>query len=177
MYKPELHFLRNCIGTSTLALLGARELKKCLWPVFPLHSRYSIPNSMSGGSVAQHCFCVIEPEKYLHRDLDGDKYFVCWEPMILPPRTEMPPSAVLHRSPMHPLCHSVPNASTKLTEAEVDNMQKSLLDVFLEQHYGMVLGLASNDWKRLAEHYDDPRTWDYCLDLAEIVQEALVRYQ
>lgn len=89
----------------------------------------------------------------------------------------MPPSAVLHRSPMHHLRHSVPNASTKLTEAEVDNMQKSLLDVFLEQHYGMVLGLASNDWKRLAEHYDDRRTWDYCLDLAEIVQEALVRYQ
>ena len=115
-----------------------------------------------------------------YSDLDGDKYFVSWEPTILPERTEdptatdHPPSFEQSQFTTSPIHRGVQTGRAADVGEACKTISESLMKVFLEQHYGMTLGLSSNDWKDLAENFNDEMTWGYCMILADIVQEALV---
>ncbi|KAL5488413.1 hypothetical protein ACEPAI_6531 [Sanghuangporus weigelae] len=115
-------------------------LSNCI--VFPRTGRYSIPGSMSGG------------------DLDGDLYFVCWEPTIFPRRTVWPYQANLQS-----------------TSPSIDwsrrNLNAALVELFVEQRYNNLLGRASMEWQLVVESYFRMAGARYSMKLAEIIEEAL----
>ncbi|OCB88345.1 RdRP-domain-containing protein [Sanghuangporus baumii] len=115
-------------------------LSNCI--VFPRTGRYSIPGSMSGG------------------DLDGDVYFVCWEPTIFPRRTVWPDQA-----------------SSQSTNPSVDwsrrNLNAALVELFVEQRHNNLLGRASMEWQSVVESYFRMAGAQYSMKLAEIIEEAL----
>ncbi|KAL5508616.1 hypothetical protein ACEPAH_6235 [Sanghuangporus vaninii] len=117
-------------------------LSNCI--VFPRTGRYSIPGSMSGG------------------DLDGDVYFVCWEPTIFPRRTVWPKQA-----------------SPQSTNPSVDwsrrNLNAALIELFVEQRHNSLLGRASMEWQSVVESYFRMAGARYSTKLAGIIEEALER--
>ncbi|KAI5119613.1 hypothetical protein M0805_007877 [Coniferiporia weirii] len=120
-------------------------LTNCI--VFPLRGGFSVPGSMSGG------------------DLDGDKYFVSWEPSILPRVTENP---VTQGPPRSANVSSDPRVNWVRTRRD-----RALVELYVKQHHNKVLSFASREWQFAVEKYPKLARAEYSRELAVIIEEAL----
>ncbi|THH10624.1 hypothetical protein EW145_g1192 [Phellinidium pouzarii] len=119
-------------------------LRDCI--VFPRDGKTSIPNLMAGG------------------DLDGDKYFVCWDQTLIPPAVQEP----------EPTTTQQPSArsSSEVTRT-ISDLPNALVKLFARLHDSGLLGTASNEWKRAVERSQLLANAEYPKELASIVAVAL----
>jgi hypothetical protein len=92
-------------------------------------------------------------------DLDGDTYFVCWDPRIIPSKT-CPPH---YRT-------TLPLPSGSHTPSAFHD---ELVETFVEQRHKL-LGRVSNMWESTAEGTPELTKSACCKALAQIIEELLV---
>ncbi|KAH9950119.1 RdRP-domain-containing protein [Amylocystis lapponica] len=95
--------------------------KYCI--VFSRKARHSIPDTMSSG------------------DLDGDEYFVTWDPALIPKRMAPP----LDRAP------ALSADTAKRNMRSRSDMKQAAVDTFVQQKFGGLLGRMVNEWTKAAE--------------------------
>ncbi|EED80511.1 predicted protein [Postia placenta Mad-698-R] len=106
---------------------------------------------------------VLTRDVIVGRDLDGDEYFVTWEPGLIP--RDMP-------EPQHRA--GTPTANTKpprrLTE---DAMNDAALDTFIRHKYNKTLRFAAKKWLDVADATPHLANYPYAQELAPIIESAL----
>ncbi|THG97967.1 hypothetical protein EW145_g7507 [Phellinidium pouzarii] len=98
-------------------------LTNCI--VFSRRSGYSIPDTMGGG------------------DLDGDKYFVCWDQTIIPRQTQTPET------------RSSPPTSLASKSRKLEDLNTCLVHNFMKLRYHKLVGTISNEWTKAVEESPD----------------------
>ncbi|KAI5121988.1 hypothetical protein M0805_001821 [Coniferiporia weirii] len=121
-------------------------LRDCI--VFPCKGKTSIPNLMAGG------------------DLDGDKYFVCWD------RTIFPSTKAIQKPEPESSQMPAPKPPLKKPRTLADRPHE-LVDMFVRQHDSALLGSASKEWKRVVEHLPGLANEEYPRKLSRVVAVAL----
>ncbi|OCH93263.1 RdRP-domain-containing protein [Obba rivulosa] len=98
--------------------------KHCI--VFSRNAQHSIPDSMASG------------------DLDGDEYFVTWDPALIPKQMSEPQQRA-------------PSASSSLAQdpptriTRQSTMEETAVSTFVENAWNRLLGQMANEWSKLAE--------------------------
>ncbi|KZV82971.1 RdRP-domain-containing protein [Exidia glandulosa HHB12029] len=90
-------------------------------------------------------------------DLDGDLFFVCWDPTLLPQQPAAP----------QPRPKGLAQTSTR------SSMREEAATTFLALRSKMLLGQLSNEWKETAESSPAIANDLYCLALVPIIEQAL----
>ena len=103
-------------------------------------------------------------------DLDGDTYFICYEPTLRPSSKAMqnPEKFKIQSSNIFSTAKPEFGTGSELSEA--------IAKAFAQMHGSTLLGSASNEWQRVVEHCPDLGNGEYPKQLAEVVAIALVRF-
>ncbi|KAH8113176.1 RNA dependent RNA polymerase-domain-containing protein [Phellopilus nigrolimitatus] len=125
-------------------------IKNCI--VFPRKGRTSIPNLMSGG------------------DLDGDKYFVCWDQSIIPRGAQEPTPQDL-KSPI--AIDSTESSSSWADLRTAADIPRALVDTFVQLHGSKILSRAANEWQSVVKCSTGLASATYPRELARIIAVAL----
>ena len=133
-------------------LIGRLDL---IWAlaVFSATATHSVPDTIASG------------------DLDGDMYFVCWDPSLIPPRVAPPCT----RAP----CATSQSATAPATAAQtgarqLSDMPQAAIDTFMQLKFSRLLGMMSNEWMRHVELTPELADSLYCRELVPLVESALV---
>ena len=122
--------------------------------VFSATATHSVPDTIASG------------------DLDGDMYFVCWDPSLIPPRVAPPcsraPSAASQSAPP-------PTTAPRTGARQLSDMPQAAIDTFMQLKFSRLLGMMSNEWTRHVELTPELANAPYCRDLVPLVESALVR--
>ena len=105
------------------------------------------------------------PDTIASGDLDGDMYFVCWDPSLIPPR-EAPPFS---RAPS--TAAATPQTSPT---RQLSNMPQAAIDTFMQYKFSRLLGMMSNEWTRHVELTPHLADAPYCRELVPFIESALV---
>ncbi|KDQ50366.1 hypothetical protein JAAARDRAFT_200044 [Jaapia argillacea MUCL 33604] len=116
-----------------------KHLTNCI--VFSRNSPHSIPDTMASG------------------DLDGDKYFVSWDPHLVP-KASMPYE---QREPF----------VASALKWDLDDMKYEALDTFLEYCFNPLLGMIVTEWERAALATPRLAAARYPRELARLAESAL----
>ncbi|KDQ55913.1 hypothetical protein JAAARDRAFT_208175 [Jaapia argillacea MUCL 33604] len=139
MYRPLGH-LRNCI-------------------VFSQISSHSVPDTMASGYARICSHLEIISVIVVHAsDLDGDKYFVTWDPLLIPT------SQTEYRQPV---------SFVPLRNWSLQNIKVAAVETFVELRFNYLLGTMVNEWERAA--LADPRLarGQYPRELARLIESTL----
>ena len=121
--------------------------------VFSATATHSVPDTIASG------------------DLDGDMYFVCWDPSLIPPRVAPPcsraPSATSQSVP-------APTTAAQAGTRQLSDMRQAAIDTFMQLKFSRLLGMMSNEWTRHVELTPELADAPYCRDLVPLVESALV---
>lgn len=101
-------------------------------------------------------------------DLDGDMYFVAWEPTLIP-STEMEP--VNRALSMSAAGHTATSASGR----QLSDMPRSAVQTFLQLQYSRLLGRMANEWTKAVEKTADLANAEFPRRLVPLIEAALVR--
>ncbi|KAI0717592.1 RdRP-domain-containing protein [Cerioporus squamosus] len=123
-----------------------RHHRNCI--VFPATAPHSVPDTMSSG------------------DLDGDKYFVTWDPSLLPPR-EAPP---LNRAP--PLSAGPAPATSTMPPRQLSDMPSAAVNTFMQLKFNALMGRMANEWSRQVESSPQLANAPYPLELVPLIEAA-----
>ena len=105
-----------------------------------------------------------------YRDLDGDMYFVCWEPTLLPPATVEP----LKRSPTLSAAQ-ITSRQLRSDDRQPTRMAQSAIETFIQLRFNRLLGRMANEWQRQAEKTSMLANAELPLQLVPLIESALVR--
>ncbi|KAJ7589646.1 RdRP-domain-containing protein [Mycena floridula] len=119
------------------------HLVNCI--VFPANCARSIPDTMGGG------------------DLDGDEYWITWDPRLVPVRADPPQSRVTDNT-------SVASSSRKRTDMTFD-----AATAFADLRSGAngLLGQMSKEWERATEQSRDYARSVYSRALVPLIEQAM----
>ncbi|OSD01932.1 RdRP-domain-containing protein [Trametes coccinea BRFM310] len=129
---------------SAVAHPALRHHRNCI--VFPRTAAYSIPASLAPG------------------DLGGDKYFVSWDPALLP-KADLPPLA---RSPSLSAPHRRQSSGRQNS-----GMPQEAVDTFMELKFNRLLDQMANEWVRQVEKTPDLAMGEIPLRLVPLMELAL----
>ena len=101
-------------------------------------------------------------------DLDGDKYFVCWDHTITPCRDLVKDIEVF---PDDPFSLSL---SSSQTRRSITNIALDTAELFVRLNRSSLFGSASKEWQRVVENAPKLADSEYPKELARIVAVALV---
>ena len=118
-----------------------RHHKNCV--VFPSTASHSVPDSMASG------------------DLDGDMYFVCWDPDLIPPKEIAP----LDRTPSA--------ASGAAPTRSLSDMPTAAVQTFMQLKFNRLLGMMANEWTKQVEMSPELAEAPYPRELAPLIESAL----
>ncbi|TBU29169.1 RdRP-domain-containing protein [Dichomitus squalens] len=125
-----------------------RHHRNCI--VFSSNAAHSIPDTIAGG------------------DLDGDMYFVCWDPCLIPPR-EAPPFSRAQSATAAAQAGTAPASATR----QLSNMPKAAIDTFMQLKFSRLLGMMAKEWTRQVELTPDLARSAYCQELVPLIESAL----
>ncbi|PIL36406.1 RNA-dependent RNA polymerase [Ganoderma sinense ZZ0214-1] len=125
-----------------------RHHRNCI--VFSATAPHSVPDTIASG------------------DLDGDRYFVCWDPSLLP-RREAPPlnRAASAMSAPAPAGHK---------DRQLSDMPQAAVDTFMQIRNlsdSELLGTMSNEWTQQVELTPKLADSPYCRELVPLIETAL----
>ncbi|KAI0751822.1 RdRP-domain-containing protein [Daedaleopsis nitida] len=121
-----------------------RHHRNCI--VFSSTASHSVPDTIASG------------------DLDGDTYFVTWDPTLLP-ETEAEPFA---RGPSV----TAAGPSTPRTR-RLDEMPADAVETFIPLRYNRVLGMIANEWSRRVETTAELASAPHVVELVSMIESAL----
>ena len=98
-------------------------------------------------------------------DLDGDKYFVIWDPTLVPP-AEAPPFS---RAPSLSA-----SAGSTVTPRRLSDMPSAAVDTFVQLRFNALMGQMSDEWSRHVENSPELANAPYPLALVPLIEAALV---
>ncbi|RPD55108.1 RdRP-domain-containing protein [Lentinus tigrinus ALCF2SS1-7] len=124
-----------------------RHHRNCI--VFPSTARHSVPDTMSSG------------------DLDGDKYFVTWDPSLLPP-AEAPP---FNRAPS--LTAQLARASSSKPIGQLADLPSAAVETFMQLKFNALMGRMANEWSQHVESSPALANAPYPLALVPLIEAAL----
>ena len=110
------------------------------------------------------------PDTIAGGDLDGDMYFVCWDPCLIPPR-EAPP----FRRAQSVTAAAQASTTSAPTTRRLSDMPKAAVDTFMQLKFNRLLGMMANEWTRHVELTPDLARSAYCQELVPLIESALVR--
>jgi hypothetical protein len=93
-------------------------------------------------------------------DLDGDEYWICWDQRLIP------------RFDYAPLDRSSP--STSRPQRRPENLTRDLIDTFVNQRGGMLLGWLCSQWLKDAPRVPGLARHALCLGMVPLIEEAMV---
>ncbi len=139
-------------GTTAIASVQFTVPDRCrdstqILAVFSATAAHSVPDTIASG------------------DLDGDMYFVCWDPSLIPPREAAPFSRAPSAAPA-----ARANAARRLSD-----MPQAAIDTFIQLKFSRLLGMMSNAWTSQVELTPQLADDQYCRELAPLIESALVR--
>ncbi|KAI1792587.1 RdRP-domain-containing protein [Ganoderma leucocontextum] len=120
-----------------------RHHRNCI--VFSATAAHSVPDTIASG------------------DLDGDMYFVCWDPSLIPPR-EAPPFS---RAP------SAATVAQAGAARQLSDMPQAAIDTFLQLKFSRLLGMMANEWTHHVELTPQLADAPYCRELVPLIESAL----
>ncbi|TFK81241.1 RdRP-domain-containing protein [Polyporus arcularius HHB13444] len=118
-----------------------RHHRNCI--VFPSTAPHSIPDTMSSG------------------DLDGDKYFLTWDPSLLPLAEATP----LNRAPA--------GTSSASRPRQLSDMPSDAVQTFMQLKFNALMGQMANEWSRQVENTPQLANAPYPLQLVPLIEAAL----
>ncbi|KAI0959118.1 hypothetical protein AcW1_004042 [Taiwanofungus camphoratus] len=119
---------------------GLRHHKNCI--VFSRNAAHSIPDTMASG------------------DLDGDEYFVTWDPALIP---DQMPNPQQRQSPQTQRRHSVRFAS---------DMSRAAVDTFVQHRHNHLLGTMVNAWGEAVELTPQLANASFAKSLVPLIESA-----
>ncbi|KAI0686125.1 RdRP-domain-containing protein, partial [Earliella scabrosa] len=122
-----------------------RHHRNCI--VFSSTAVHSIPDTIASG------------------DLDGDMYFVTWDPTLIPPTESSP----LNRS----LSLSAGGAGSAVPSRQLDNMLADAARTFVDLRFNRLLGMMSNAWSRAVEQTPHLANSPHSLELVPKIEASL----
>eukprot|EP00698_Gefionella_okellyi_P011502 TRINITY_DN3036_c0_g2_i1.p1 TRINITY_DN3036_c0_g2~~TRINITY_DN3036_c0_g2_i1.p1 ORF type:complete len:859 (+),score=157.22 TRINITY_DN3036_c0_g2_i1:23-2578(+) len=138
-----------CLHPGDVRVLSAvdvpalHHLTDCI--VFPIRGSRPHPDEISGS------------------DLDGDYYFVCWEPLLVPPQRDCVPADY---------AHTTAQPATGVTQRiDHDNPMPQMIAFFLKFWRGNTLGLISNHHLAQADRLGAAS--DICIKLAALASRQV----
>ncbi|EMD41133.1 hypothetical protein CERSUDRAFT_111700, partial [Gelatoporia subvermispora B] len=117
--------------------------KHCI--VFSRKASHSIPDSMASG------------------DLDGDEYFVTWDPTLIPSHMATP-----HQRALPASATRASVSPTRITRQ--CTLEEAAIDTFIENAFSRLLGKMANSWSILAEA--TPQLANFTLPLVHLLESA-----
>ncbi|KAI8984846.1 RdRP-domain-containing protein [Trametes punicea] len=125
-----------------------RHHRNCI--VFPRTAPHSVPDTIASG------------------DLDGDVYFISWEPALLPPQATKPLSRGLSSSATQTNGRPLQSRSR-----QVSNMAQAAVETFIQFKFNRLLGEISNEWSRQVERTPLLAAAEFPLKLVPLIESAL----
>ncbi|KAI0655297.1 RdRP-domain-containing protein [Cubamyces menziesii] len=127
-------------------------------------------------SLRHHRNCIVfsrtaprsVPDTIASGDLDGDMYFVCWEPTLLPPATIEP----LKRSPALSAAQ-ITSRQLRSDNRQPTRMAQSAIETFIQLRFNRLLGRMANEWQRQAEKTSMLAKAELPLQLVPLIESAL----
>ncbi|KAH7108398.1 RdRP-domain-containing protein [Auriculariales sp. MPI-PUGE-AT-0066] len=92
-------------------------------------------------------------------DLDGDKYFVTWDPQLVPSSVHSPQPR--------------PKLAKEDLRLAIESKVQAAAEVFVAQRNKMLLGQMSNEWLKVAEFSPDGPKHPWCIGLVPLLERAL----
>ncbi|KAI0637535.1 RdRP-domain-containing protein [Trametes polyzona] len=124
-----------------------RHHRNCI--VFPRCGPRSIPDIISSG------------------DLDGDMYFVAWEPTLLPPRDMQPLKRAASSLP------SIASDDPTETTRRLSDMPRDAVETFMQLRFNRLMGCMANEWTRAVEGSADLANAELPRRLVPLIESAL----
>ncbi|KAI0352487.1 RdRP-domain-containing protein [Trametes cingulata] len=126
-----------------------RHHRDCI--VFSRSAAHSIPDMIASG------------------DLDGDTYFVSWEPTLIPPGEMRPLNRATHSSAAAQSLFPQPNVTLR----KPSDMPSAAVTTFLDLKFNRLLGRMVNEWKRQVETTPLLANADFPRQLVPLIESAL----
>lgn len=95
-------------------------------------------------------------------DLDGDKYFLTWDPSLLPLAEATP----LNRAPA--------GTSSASRPRQLSDVPSDAVQTFMQLKFNALMGQMANEWSRQVENTPQLANAPYPLQLVPLIEAALV---
>ena len=119
-----------------------RHHRNCI--VFSAKAQHSVPDTIASG------------------DLDGDLYFVAWDPSLIPAREATP------------LSRAASTRNNASTNRDMSAMPGAAVHTFMQLKYSRLLGMMSNEWTKQVDQTPQLANAPFPLGLVPLIESALV---
>lgn len=134
---------------------------------FPEGRRTQFPIQCHQGNSIYVLICILHISDHILNvsDLDGDEYFVSWDPTLFPPAMR---TAFARQSP------GTQQAAPRRSARRAQNMHDAAVDVFLRHRFSNSLGRMVTAWKKAALETPALADAPHAVELVELVEIAHV---